>query len=69
MICAACGAEQPDPPGRFCAACALALPVARPKDAPAAAGAPAEVRCSECGIVATGPRCRGCGAKVRWPED
>jgi hypothetical protein len=28
-----------------------------------------EIRCRECGLVATGPRCRGCGAKIEAFED
>jgi hypothetical protein len=68
MICPSCQAEQPDPAPRFCDACGLALPKVRRAAAPAGTGS-ADVRCQECGVVATARRCRGCGARVRWPED
>ncbi len=68
MNCPHCSAPLPEPAPRFCDACGLAVP--RPRQAvPADAAAPEEeVRCQECGLVATGSRCRGCGAKIRWPE-
>ena len=68
MICPSCQSEQPDPAPRFCDACGLALPKLRRAAAPASGQAP-DVRCQECGVVATARRCRGCGARVRWPED
>jgi hypothetical protein len=64
MICPNCGAEQPEPAPRFCDACAVALP--RLRVAQVSKAAP-ETRCLECGLPATGARCRGCGAKVSVP--
>jgi hypothetical protein len=75
MTCPWCQAELADPPpSKFCDGCGLALPMARarPGAGRAAAGGKGEaavIRCGECGTVATSRRCRGCGARVRWPAD
>ena len=65
--CPNCQTPVPEPAGRFCDACGLALPVAR-RVAPRGKPEPIEVRCPECGLHAYSRRCRGCGAQVRWPE-
>ncbi len=72
MICPSCQTPHAEPAPRFCDGCGLALPRVRPAATAtraAGAGDPAEVRCQECGTPATARRCRGCGARVRWPED
>jgi hypothetical protein len=70
VVCAACGTAHAPPGPRFCDACGLALPrVRHPGERKASAEAATEVRCPECGLPATARRCRGCGAKVRWPDD
>ena len=68
MICPACQTAHAEPAPRFCDGCGLALPRLR-RAAPAAAAAPVEIRCAECGLIASSRRCHGCGARVRWPED
>jgi hypothetical protein len=68
VICPSCQTEQPDPAPRFCDACGLALPKLR-RAAPAVTADAVVVRCQECGAQASSRRCRGCGARVRWPED
>jgi hypothetical protein len=45
------------------------LPRVRRAAAAPAAAEPVTVRCQECGAQASSRRCRGCGARVRWPED
>jgi hypothetical protein len=66
MRCQHCQVELADPPQRMCDACGMATGAARPKPPATALD---EVRCPECGLPATSRRCRGCGARVRWPED
>jgi hypothetical protein len=68
VICPSCQHEHADPAPRFCDACGLALPKLRRAAAPAAT-AEVVVRCQECGAQASARRCRGCGARVRWPDD
>jgi len=69
VICPACQTAHAEPAPRFCDGCGLALPRLR-RAAPAAGeAAAAGIRCGECGTPATSRRCRGCGARVRWPED
>lgn len=72
MHCPHCQTAQPDPPPRFCDACGLATGLARPAASGAKTKAKADVpelRCNECGLVAVSRRCRGCGGKIRWPDD
>ena len=68
MHCTSCQAELPEPFTRFCEACGIANPHYRPPARPAASAAPLLVRCPECGLPARRSRCRGCGARVTWPE-
>jgi hypothetical protein len=66
MNCPSCQAPLPEPAPRFCESCGLFLPrVARRATAP---DGPVEVRCTSCGVVATGRRCQACGVPVRWPD-
>jgi hypothetical protein len=66
VLCPHCQAEQAEPAGRFCAACGLALPVAR--KAKPADEAPAFMACPSCGTKVRTRRCFACGSPVHWPE-
>jgi len=72
VLCPSCQAEQPDPPGRFCEACGVALPrlaASNTAQEKARAAEPLQVRCPECGMPAMARKCRACGARVSWPDD
>jgi hypothetical protein len=72
VLCPHCKTEQPEPPPKFCDKCGLVTGLKRPTPASASAKKKQEeleVHCSECGIIATSRRCRGCGSKIRWPDD
>ena len=69
MICPSCQHEHAEPAPRFCDACGLALPRLRRAAPAASAAGEVVVRCQECGAQASARRCRGCGARVRWPDD
>ena len=69
MTCPHCQTAHVEPAPRFCDGCGLALPRLRSPAAARAGSETLEVRCSECGVLATARRCRACGARVRWPED